>query len=146
MVGSAMVFAASTGSGRGKVLAILGPRTAASAPSLPVPLRSRKRPKARMPASARISERLLMASARHVAPIGFDGLRRQVALGAEMPQPSLDLRRNFGGDSGRFFRHASPGPAPLASQGRMNKAVTPFTPTVFTLPKSARIGGQSGDG
>src|SRR5947207_698825 len=62
-----MVFAAATGSGRGRVLAIFGPRTAASAPSLPVPLRSRKRPKARMPASARISERLLMALARRAA-------------------------------------------------------------------------------
>ena len=46
---------------------IFGPRTAARAPSRPLPLRSRKRPKARMPASARISDRLPILSARRRA-------------------------------------------------------------------------------
>ena len=58
---------AATGSGRGRVLPIFGARTAASAPTLPLPLRSRKRANARVPASARISERLPMPSARRAA-------------------------------------------------------------------------------
>src|SRR5580693_4828329 len=110
MSGSAVRLAASMANGRGRVLPIFGARTAASAPSLPLPLRSRKRPKARMPASARMSERLPILPARraaevlgkklqelqHVAPIGFEGLGRQAPLGAEMAQPSLDLGRHFG--------------------------------------------------
>ena len=50
-------------SGFGSVLASFGARTAASAPTLPLPLRSRKRANERVPASMRISERLLMPSA-----------------------------------------------------------------------------------
>src|SRR5271154_4411369 len=119
-----MSLAAAIASGRGKVLASFGARTAASAPTLPLPFLSRKRPKARVPASIRISERLPMPSARraamkartsaglsaaemfgeeaqelqYVAPIGLDGLGRHAPLGGEMFQPAVDL----GGD---FRRH-----------------------------------------
>ena len=132
-----MRLAAAIASGRGRVLPIFGARTAASAPTLPLPLLSRKRAKARRPASARISERLPISSARraakkartsagvsaassvqrrraaevlgkkseklqHVAPIGFDRLRRQPPLGAEIAEPSLDLGGDFGCDEADF--------------------------------------------
>src|ERR1700744_4368845 len=60
---SAMLLAAPISSGRGSVLPIFGARTAASAPTLPLPVFSRNRPKARKPASDRISERLPTSSA-----------------------------------------------------------------------------------
>ena len=47
-----MRFAAAIGSGFGRVLAIFGARTAPSAPTLPLPLRSMKRANERTPASA----------------------------------------------------------------------------------------------
>ena len=60
-------LAAEIASGFGSVFASFGARTAASAPTLPLPLRSRKRANERAPASMRISERLLMPSARRAA-------------------------------------------------------------------------------
>ena len=56
-----------TESGLGSVLAILGERTANSAPILPPWLRSRKRANERAPASPRASERPVMPSARRAA-------------------------------------------------------------------------------
>ena len=50
-------------SGFGKVFGIFGARTADSAPTLPLPLRSRKRANERAPASERISEREPIPSA-----------------------------------------------------------------------------------
>ena len=54
-------------SGFGSVFGTFGARTAASAPTLPLPLRSRNRANERTPASARISERLPMPSPRRAA-------------------------------------------------------------------------------
>ena len=54
-------------SGFGKVRGSLGVRTAVSAPTLPLPLRSRKRANERAPASPRISERLPAPSPRRAA-------------------------------------------------------------------------------
>ncbi len=54
-------------SGLGSDREIFGARTAASAPTLPRPLRSRKRAKERAPASPRISERLPTPAARRAA-------------------------------------------------------------------------------
>jgi hypothetical protein len=34
----------------------------------------------------------------NVAAVGLDGLGREVAFGTEMPQPSLDLGCDLGGD------------------------------------------------
>jgi hypothetical protein len=62
-----MRLAAGTASGLGSVFASFGVRTAASAPILPLPVRSRKRAKERIPASMRMSERLLTPSARRAA-------------------------------------------------------------------------------
>ena len=53
--------------GFGRLLPILGARIADSAPTLPLPSRSRKRPNERNPASARISERPPISSARRIA-------------------------------------------------------------------------------
>ena len=60
-------LASATASGLGKVRATFGARTAASAPTLPLPLRSRKRANDRTPANVRMSERLAMPSARRAA-------------------------------------------------------------------------------
>ena len=54
-------------SGFGKVFGIFGARTADSAPTLPLPLRSRKRANERAPASERISEREPIPSPRRDA-------------------------------------------------------------------------------
>ena len=62
-----MRLAAAIASGFGRVLATFGARTAASAPTLPLPLRSRKRANERAPASTRISERLPRPSPRRAA-------------------------------------------------------------------------------
>ena len=76
-------------SGFGRVFAIFGARTAASAPTLPLPLRSRKRANERAPASMRISERPPMPSARRAAMKARTSLRRAVA-----PEPlERDARR-----------------------------------------------------
>ena len=40
---------------------------------------------------------------QHVAPVGFERLRRHAPLGAEIRQPAFDLRRDFGGDEIRHF-------------------------------------------
>ena len=48
-------------------LAVVGARTAAIAPTLPLPWRSRKRANDRTPANVRMSERLAMPSARRAA-------------------------------------------------------------------------------
>jgi hypothetical protein len=53
--------------GFGKLLPTLGARIADSAPTLPLPSRSRKRPNERKPASARISERPPISPARRIA-------------------------------------------------------------------------------
>src|SRR5450631_4003967 len=60
-------LAAAIASGFGNVLPTLGARTADSAPTLPLPLRSRKRANERAPASTRINERLLKPSLRRAA-------------------------------------------------------------------------------
>ena len=62
-----MRLAAEIAIGFGSVLASFGARTAASAPTLPLPVRSRKRANERTPASVRISERLPMPSPRRAA-------------------------------------------------------------------------------
>ena len=72
-----MRLAAAIASGFGSVLATFGARTAASAPTLPLPLRSRKRANERTPASMRISERLPMPSARRAAMKGAHVVRRE---------------------------------------------------------------------
>ena len=59
--------AAAMCSGFGRVFATFGARTAASAPTLPLPLRSRNRANERTPARARISDRLPAPSARRAA-------------------------------------------------------------------------------
>ena len=64
---SAKRLAAAIGNGFGRLLPILGARIADNAPTLPLPSRSRKRPNERKPASARISERLAISSARRIA-------------------------------------------------------------------------------
>jgi hypothetical protein len=64
---SAMRLAAAIARGFGSVFAIFGVRTEARAPTLPLPLRSRKRANERTPASMRISERPPMPSARRAA-------------------------------------------------------------------------------
>jgi hypothetical protein len=43
-----------------------------------------------------------------VAAIGLDGFGREMTFGLQVPQPGLDLRRNFGGDRIRPFSIASP--------------------------------------
>src|SRR5665213_1673856 len=60
-------LATAIASGFGSVLPTLGARTAASAPTLPFPLRSRKRANERAPASTRMSERVLRPSPRRAA-------------------------------------------------------------------------------
>jgi hypothetical protein len=60
-------LAAAIASAFGSVLPIFGARTAESAPTLPLPLRSRKRANERVPAITRISERLLSPSLRRAA-------------------------------------------------------------------------------
>ena len=62
-----MRLAAAAASGFGRVLLTFGARTAASAATLPLPLRSRKRAKERAPASTRMSERPPMPAARRAA-------------------------------------------------------------------------------
>ena len=70
-------LAAEMASGFGSVLATFGARTAASAPTWPLPLRSRKRANERTPASARISERPPMPSARRAAMKARTSARRE---------------------------------------------------------------------
>ena len=60
-------FRRGTASGFGRVLAIFGARTAFSAPTLPLPLRSRNRANERTPASWRISVRAPMPTERRCA-------------------------------------------------------------------------------
>src|SRR6202020_1095993 len=67
---SATRLAAATAKGFGRLLPIFGARIADSAPTLPRPSRSRKRPNERSPASARISERLAISSVRRLAMKG----------------------------------------------------------------------------
>jgi hypothetical protein len=67
MAVSVMRRAAVAASGFGKVLPIFGARTAASAATLPLPLRSRKRAKERAPAKPRMSERPPIPAARRAA-------------------------------------------------------------------------------
>ena len=131
-----MLLAAPTASGRGSVLPIFGARTAASAPTLPLPLRSRKRAK-RAQAGERAHQRAaadivgaprrqegahigrrqrgkLLQRRRaaemlgekgeelqHVAPIGFERLRRQPPLGAEMCEPASISAATLGRDEAR---------------------------------------------
>ena len=59
--------AAFTWIGFGRVFPTFGARMAESAPTLPLPSRSRKRPNERRPAKLRISERPPMSSARRIA-------------------------------------------------------------------------------
>src|SRR5262249_25000530 len=58
----------------------------------------------------------------HVAAVGVDGLGRQMAFGMKMPQPGIDLRRDFGSDESAFRilrhirRHVPLVPAEAGSQ------------------------------
>jgi hypothetical protein len=54
---------------------------------------------------------------QYIASVGFDRFAREVALGAEMPQPSLDLRRDFAGDK---IGNSSPA---LRGRGTARRAV-----------------------
>jgi len=82
-----MRLAAGIASGFGSGFASFGVRTAESAPTLPLPLRSRKRAKERTPASMRISERLLVPPARRAAMKArtSSGLRRDSAESVTRP-------------------------------------------------------------
>src|SRR5437763_10576871 len=95
---SVMRLAAATASGLGSVFAIFGVRTAASAPILPLSLRSRKRAKERTPASMRMSERLLTPSARRAAMKArtSSGFRRDSAGSvARLPKCRQRKTRNW---------------------------------------------------
>ena len=76
---SAKRLAAAIWIGFGRLLPIFGARIADSAPTLPLPSRSRKRPNERKPASARISERLPMSSARRIAMKALTSLASSAA-------------------------------------------------------------------
>ena len=123
-----MRLAAPTDSGLGRVLPIFGARTAASAPTLPLPFRSRKRAKARAPASARISERLPIAVA---APRRHEGahILRASALASCLsegapPRCSARKSRNWQGIAPvglqRLRRHAPLG-AEIAANARFRR-------------------------
>ena len=77
MSASVTRLAEAMASGFGNVFGTFGARTAASAPTLPLPLRSRKRANERTPASARISERPPMPSAAPRRHEGAHVLRRE---------------------------------------------------------------------
>ena len=79
-----MRLAAATASGFGSVRGTFGARTAASAPTLPLPLRSRKRANERTPASVRISERPLMPAARRAA------MKARTSCGASLASSASD--------------------------------------------------------
>ena len=106
-----MRFAGGTASGFGRVLAIFGARTALSAPTLPLPLRSRKRAKERAPASWRISVRAPMPSARRAAmkartSCGVSSARCERGRAAEMVgQKTEELRHVAAIGFERFRRH-----------------------------------------
>ena len=84
--------------GFGRLLPTLGARIAESAPTLPLPSRSRKRPNERKPASARISERPPISSARRIAMKALTSLASRAANCASVtraPQCSLRKTRHW---------------------------------------------------
>ena len=81
---SAKRFAAAIGIGFGRVLPTFGARIAESAPTLPLPSRSRNRPNERRPASARISERPPISSARRIAMKALTSLASSAAKRASV--------------------------------------------------------------
>ena len=118
-----MRLAAATGSGRGKVLAIFGARTAASAPTLPLPLRSRKRRE-----GAHAGERAHQRAAadavargappgRRARPAGVSAARsRERRRAAEMPgKKAQELQHVAPVGLDRLRRHAPLG-AEMPSQ------------------------------
>ena len=90
-----------TASGFGSVLPIFGARTAASAPTLPLPSRSRKRAKERRPASARISERPPMPSARRSAMKARTSAARVAAKPGSVTRCRRDARPGKQGTGAR---------------------------------------------
>src|SRR6266852_4418364 len=95
-----MRLAAEIVSGFGSVFGSFGARTAASAPTLPLPLRSRKRAKERAPASVRISERLLMSSRLRAAfgqrgPRGVHDYRKEIVVADDAQQIDHALLAEF---------------------------------------------------
>jgi hypothetical protein len=156
-----MVFAAATGSGRGRVLAIFGPRTGAAAfeetakgadagerahqrtaaDGVSAPRREEgahvSRGKCRQVSQGRRAAQMIgeeMQELQYIAPVGFDRFARKIALGAEMPQPSFDLHRDFAGDQAIFrsLRHIPVvriSPRFAVPTGRMNISATRLYPS-----------------
>ena len=81
---------------------------------------------------------------QHVAPVGFDRLRRHAAFVAEMAEPAFDLGRDFGGDKVDIGLRARQVPVskllrPVRSGGGRRGDRPPHlaSPAPFTLPKAA---------
>src|SRR5216683_3014827 len=84
--------------GFGRLFPTFGARIADSAPTLPLPSRSRKRPNERRPASARIKERLPISSARRIAMKALTSLASSPANRASVtrvPQCSQRKTRHW---------------------------------------------------
>ena len=86
-------------SGLGRLCGSLGPRTADSAETVPWPSRSRKRPKARLAARARISERGLRPSARRDGDEGPDVPRGESRRWSRCRAARRDARAGSAGRS-----------------------------------------------
>ena len=101
---SAKRLAAAIWIGFGRLLPTLGARIAESAPTLPLPSRSRKRPNERNPASARISERPPISSARRIAMKALTSLASSAANAPASPARPSARRETPGTGGGRGHR------------------------------------------
>ena len=90
--------------GFGRLLPTLGARIADSAPTLPLPSRSRKRPNERKPASARISERPPISSPRRIAMKALTSVASSAANRASVTARPSARRGRRGIAGGRGHR------------------------------------------